>query len=231
MKKVIICQELRLASQRLPRKILEEIGGRPLISIGLEKLQQIALTTQIPVCVAACPADDVIFHWADAYRLSTIERSERSVNGETWDDIYDGWQTAFSGFDAVLFINAVCHPFLSAETITHLCRYSTPDFPWVPVKMERGQVWGRNCSPLLPSDNLINSKTGPAYLRPTHLGLSCPTTALVAANGEAPMPVPLAFAVPPNELIDIDTQEDLDLARIVHAGLVSIGKARRDPRS
>lgn len=231
MNKVIICQELRLSSQRLPKKILEELGGRPLISIGLEKLRTIALGSDIPVCVAAWSGDDEIFQWADAYHLSVIERSERSANGDKWEDIYDGWQVAFSQFDTVLFVNLVCHPFMTIGTIRSLYDQATIcGHPWVTAQVERGQVWAVDRAPLLPSGTLLSSRTGPVYRRPTHVALCCPVADLFYSQ-RVLNPLPMCLGIPKLELFDIDTQEDLDLARLVYAGLVDQGKARRDPRS
>lgn len=225
MNRVIVLQELRLSSERLPRKILEPVEGERLIDRGLRKLRSLAEMTGNAVAVVAWQGDAEVVEAIRNHELPWIPKSEASSKAESWSQQMDGWQRELNGlYDWVLFLNVVCHPFISLDTLTDMItRAQDSSHPWVSVIEERGQVWEGNKA-LLNAASLLSSKTSPHFCRPAHLATACAIADLNETN-RILRPKPQIFQTKLIERIDIDTREDLEFARVVAAGLQA--KSRR----
>ena len=57
-KKTIICIAVRMKSQRLPRKALIDVAGKPFLQHLVERLSQAKMVDQIVVCTSTDPQDD-----------------------------------------------------------------------------------------------------------------------------------------------------------------------------
>ncbi len=222
MSKLVILQELRLCSERLPRKILEVVGRERLIDRGLRKLRSVQERSGIEVRVVCWGGDREITAAIRGHGLAWQPKSESSSRAESWVGQFDGWQHDLTGFDRALFINAVCHPFLTVDSICRMLEFAghSGGYPWVTATMERGQVWSANFAntPLLPTKILLNSKMSPGFFRPNHVAMGCAIEDTMETC-RILNPVPVNFCFDKLELVDIDTEEDLDFARIVADGL------------
>ena len=71
--------QARIGSSRLPRKVLADLGGRPLIAFLLERLQRCDVLDAIVLATTNLPADDELVDLAESLGVNVVRGSERDV--------------------------------------------------------------------------------------------------------------------------------------------------------
>jgi spore coat polysaccharide biosynthesis protein SpsF len=78
---VVATIEARMASRRLPGKVLLPVAGRPLLGVLIERLQAASLLDRVVVATTTQPADDAIVETARAFGADVFRGSEDDVLG------------------------------------------------------------------------------------------------------------------------------------------------------
>lgn len=219
---VVVVQQLRTWSKRVPGKILEMVGGRRLVDIGLEKLKRACRDSGVRFVVAVCHDDVNAFLAAAISNVEVVPISREAAEAESWVGQCDPWVRSIGPPGTwILFSNVVCHPFIRHATICDMIRRATvAERPWISAYAIRGIAWDRNGGPLVQSVDALNTKTAPTILLPAHVGTAA-TIADCLEERRILGPDPEEFNLLLEERIDIDTYEDLRFARIVAAGIKS----------
>ena len=77
--KVVIVVQARNKSTRLPFKVLKDIGGRPLLSFLIERLQRCKEVDEIVIATTLNKEDDSIASLAKNKGLLTVRGSQENV--------------------------------------------------------------------------------------------------------------------------------------------------------
>lgn len=219
MNRVAIVQFARLDSQRVPQKLLEQVGGARLIDRGLSYLRKLGDRTQAVPFVAVHPRDLPLTAAAERYGIRVLTLDDRADRARLWPELIEPFiEFLYDGFDVVWDANLCCRPFLrqcTGEFIVRQCQATKR--PFVGVTRQRGVVWSeRSPSPVIGAGELADTRQNPHYFELGHLAYCWPTWALSLPEAQLaeivqPLEIPLDWA----ERIDIDTPEDLAHARAV----------------
>ena len=77
--RVIASIEARMASSRLPGKVLMDINGRPTLARVVDRLRQVSAVDGVVVATTTAPSDDVVARWAEAEDVAIFRGSEEDV--------------------------------------------------------------------------------------------------------------------------------------------------------
>jgi len=77
--KIVAPIEARMTSTRLPGKVMMEVGGKPLLQILIERLQQSETIDQIVMATTTNPQDDPIAEMCDRIGVACFRGSELNV--------------------------------------------------------------------------------------------------------------------------------------------------------
>lgn len=221
MRKLVIVQCVRLASKRLPRKLLQKVGDKTLLERGLDLLAQAMCNfPTVEVLIGVRETERELVDVIDSYY-----GFERFDLGDAADaDTYAGAIAALpvrrlSDFDWAIDANFCCRPFLRWETVKTLVEAAYSRWhPFTSAIGERGILWDSSGGLLLGAGELADTRHNPQYFRLAHLCYAHP--ALMWNEQElADKTVPFEFPLAPLERIDIDTPADLELARLVERGM------------
>lgn len=211
-----IIQQARLGSSRIPQKLLQKIGDRTLLEIGLSYMEQMREETGCQIFVACPDTDDPIIEACVARQIEVFRMSQSSTCSEAWCDNIRGWGEYLEGFgvDWVWHSNILCHPFLRIETGKEILEIHHPA---VSTVRKRGVVWhGDGIDPHPTAYLLANTKTNPVYQEFAHIACVFPPAYyrlpedLLAYHLK-----PYALNLTALEQIDIDLPDDLEIARHV----------------
>lgn len=86
IRKVAIIQA-RMGSDRLPGKVLEKIGGIPLLEILMTRINQSKLLDEIIVATTLSKKDDILCKWLDDNQVRYFRGSEKNVLKRFYDCI------------------------------------------------------------------------------------------------------------------------------------------------
>ena len=78
-KKVVAIIQTRLTSTRLPKKVLMEIEGKPMILHVLDRLKQVKNLHEIVLAIPDTPTDDPLEEFAKAHNIAYFRGSESNV--------------------------------------------------------------------------------------------------------------------------------------------------------
>lgn len=235
MSRIAIVQFARLASSRIPNKLLQTVNGMPLIERAFRYMsllsskypsrsstegQQSGLAVESWV---ACPeTDKPIIELATRYGIN-VTAYDSNHTGRIWPELirFEPLFTHLSTFDWIIDANIACHPFLtlkSYETILSHLSSSTvyKDYGYVFVLQERDTLWDAEGNYIHNEGYLADTKNNWPYYRPAHIAYCFPSSLLdqserVLANNLEIVPISLTKM----EQIDIDTEEDLLIAKRV----------------
>jgi hypothetical protein len=217
MNRVVILQLARLQSERMPNKPLALVGGERLIDRGLKYMQAMSDMGAKPL-LACHPKDEDLVQAAMMHGVQVVDMPESAVAGETWEECFNpiADEVARHG-DWVFNANFLCRPFLRYQTGWRVVNYlKSTKLPFVCVQRHRGMVWSSSGTPVIGHRCTANTKTNPEYWDLAHIGYGVPAWLLhaddrIVSAACNPYEVDLDFA----EQIDIDTPDDLALARAV----------------
>ena len=77
--RVIASVEARMASSRLPGKVLMDINGRPTLARVVDRLRQVPAIDGVVVATTTAPSDDAVARWAEAEDVAIFRGSEEDV--------------------------------------------------------------------------------------------------------------------------------------------------------
>lgn len=220
MKRICCLVFARLASSRVPNKLLEEVGGQTLLSRGMSYLTHIKLTLPMITPIVCSPDTDQPI--IDACRSHGIEWLKDSSITSSWCSLVKPHVSLLrKRFDWVWDANIFCHPFLRLEAACRIVsEINRRDWPFVVVTEKRGIVWNEHDWPAIGSAELANTTKNPIYREPAHVAYCWPVDRLTWTDRDlAGIAVPVVFKFHWSELIDIDTPEDLEHARAVAGSL------------
>ncbi len=79
MPRIVASIEARMASSRLPGKVLADIGGKPLLTLLLNRLRASRRLDAIVLATSTAPADDALAEWAARNEVAVFRGSEDDV--------------------------------------------------------------------------------------------------------------------------------------------------------
>lgn len=221
MNRVAIVQFARLNSQRLPQKLLEYVGGEPLIDRGLAYLQRLTTSTGAAAFLAVSPRDLPLIAAAKRFGIPMLPLDERADSAHLWPELISPFvEFLYDRFDVVWDANLCCRPFLrqaTGEFIVRQCEATKR--PFVGVTRKRGVVWPEHSpTPVIGAGELADTQRNPHYFELGHLAYCWPTWALTLPEAQlAEIVQPLELHLYWFERIDIDTPDDLAQARAIAA--------------
>ncbi|HSB53061.1 MAG TPA: NTP transferase domain-containing protein [Gemmatimonadales bacterium] len=108
MKSVAIIQA-RLGSRRFPGKVLQDLGGRPVLAHVVERCQAIPGISQVALTIPPLPEDDPLADWADDHGIA-CHRGQFPLAGTEANDCLAAYQAAAYALnaDVVVRVTADC---------------------------------------------------------------------------------------------------------------------------
>jgi len=143
MRNVVIVQA-RMASTRLPGKVLKPVLGKPLLTYQVERLRRVEHADAIVLATTTNDADQVIVNFARAHGLASYRGSERDVLSR-----YHG-AAVEAGADVVIRVTSDCpliDPAVIDEVIATFAQ-SQPDCDYASNTMRRTYPRGMDCEVL-----------------------------------------------------------------------------------
>jgi len=106
----VVIVQARMGSSRLPGKVLLDIGGRPMLERVLSRLAQAKRVNQVVVATSVLPRDDVLAAFCEAQQYQCFRGDQ--------DDVLDRYyQTAKAlGAQTVVRVTSDC-PFIDPEIV------------------------------------------------------------------------------------------------------------------
>lgn len=208
---------VRLQSSRVPRKMIQEIGGKPLCEWALGRLQQAAKDCQVDCGAVICPDEVELMEIATRLEITVLPRTITSAVSNEFETIYEQkWvRPLCDSYDWILVINSSL-PFVPISSYQRFIELAkTAMRPFISAFRYRGYVWDENGKALLEINKPLDTKTSPVYMVPSHCfyGFSSDLFGTPEAYFSLqPVEVPKDIC----HCTDIDTMDDLRMARAIH---------------
>ena len=208
--RVVVIAQARMGSTRLPGKGLVDLAGKPLTERVLERAARSTLADEVVLATTDLPADDELAACVDALGFRVVRGSS--------EDVLDRYARAAEESDAAVIVRITC------------------DCPFV-------EPWLIDRAVTAVTDGEFDYATNP-LVRTDPIGLDVEAftrAALVSAHSESQEPherehvTPFIYQHPtrfrlsnltaphwathPEWRLTVDTAEDLELARLLYAGL------------
>lgn len=78
-KRIVLIVQARMFSQRLPKKVMKEVLGRPLLDYQLERLKRVKNVTKIVLAISEQPEDDSLVDFARLQKVLCFRGSSEDV--------------------------------------------------------------------------------------------------------------------------------------------------------
>ena len=210
-------------SERLPGKNLADLGGIPLVAHAVKA----AMNAERVGRVVIDSDSDEILEVGKAYGAEPLKRPEGMATNSTSGDDLAYWQARNAGSAKVIVQVVPTCPFTRPETIDRAVGMANRMNTVIAVREERLYRWNAVVDYLLidvayaSTDGPPNSRDlSPTVWETTGLYVMATESVLRTHRRFNPRKNPQACVkVSAIEAIDINTQEDLDFARIVYAGM------------
>ncbi|RMD60197.1 acylneuraminate cytidylyltransferase [Candidatus Parcubacteria bacterium] len=135
---IVAIIQARMASSRLPGKVLQNINGRPMLAWVVERAQQARQLTELVVATTTEEDDDVVAQWCAERRVSYYRGAALDVL-----DRYYQTACAFKA-DVVVRLTADC-PFLDPALVDAVVARFVAAFPRLDFATNRlPPPWGRS---------------------------------------------------------------------------------------
>lgn len=217
MKRICIAQCARLGSTRIPNKLLEKIGNKTLLEIGLRKMTDLQSLTGATSLLCVHESETVLIEAANKYGVEVFLREKISVTQENYNLCFAGWKGRLRDrFDWMLDINLLCRPFLNMSTIEKMVQEAhSKEHPFVTVVEKRGILWNFAGRCILGEGETANTRENPKYFELAHVGYGMPISYVGDEYQLTRELRTLVLDLDEEEKIDIDTPEQLEFARKV----------------
>jgi len=120
--KVVIINQARMTSTRLPKKVLKEVLGKPLLEYQIERLRRVKLADQIVVATTINDTDQPIIDLCDRLSIPYYRGSEDDVLSR-----YHGAAIANQA-DVVVRVTSDC-PVIDPQVIDQVIQYYIDAYP------------------------------------------------------------------------------------------------------
>ena len=216
----------RKQSRRCPNKMLRPFAGTTLIEICLEKLNSI---TEYPVFFAVGERDiefqDIAQHYSN---INILQRSQQSVDSD------DNPRLVFESFKQlptpeVCFLNP-CHSFLRVETVLKALQcFTQSNIPSLTsVTRRRGWFYGEDKQALTNLGGNIDTSVSNGLYEVAHAfhlynWRHMFQTGRYWNNTENN---PFLFPIPPEEGLDIDTENDFTMVEALYKSHLHVQKTK-----
>lgn len=207
---------LHLNSRRIPKKVLQLVGGRPLCVYGLEAIAEAAMLTGCPAYCLVCPEEKELFDLVEGVGIIPQVLTAEAANTDDIELIYGRAREEWVGaYDHMIAVNT-CSPFLTVATIVRAVKFarSIEGVKWAAAEeVPTPMLWDDEGDVIMRDDagscNTFRAKR--VYIhRHTMRGLSPVDMTTSGFSGGYVVP----FVIDdPKELMDVDTPFDLDLVR------------------
>jgi spore coat polysaccharide biosynthesis protein SpsF len=114
--KTVVIVQARMASTRLPGKVLKEVLGKPLLEYQIERLRMVKSADQIVVATTLNDEDGAILQYCERLSLPCFRGAEQDVLSR-----YHAAATAFNA-DAVVRVTSDC-PIIDPDIVERVLRY------------------------------------------------------------------------------------------------------------
>lgn len=114
--KVVIINQARMTSTRLPAKVLKQVLSKPLLEYQIERLQRVKLADQIVIATTTNDTDQPIIDLCDRLSVTSYRGSEDDVLAR-----YHGAAIAHQA-DAVVRVTSDC-PIIDPQVIDQVIRF------------------------------------------------------------------------------------------------------------
>jgi spore coat polysaccharide biosynthesis protein SpsF len=136
--KVVIINQARMTSTRLPKKVLKEVLGKPLLEYQIERLRRVKLADEIVVATTINETDQPIIDLCDRLFIPTYRGSEEDVLSR-----YYGVAIAYQA-DIIVRVTSDC-PIIDPKVIDQVIQYyldAYPKYDYVSNCLERSYPRG-----------------------------------------------------------------------------------------
>jgi len=120
--KVVIINQARMTSTRLPKKVMKEVLGKPLLEYQIERLQRVKLADQIVVATTINDTDQLIIDLCDRLSISSYRGSEDDVLAR-----YHGAAIEYQA-DVVVRVTSDC-PVIDPQVIDQVIQFYIDAYP------------------------------------------------------------------------------------------------------
>jgi spore coat polysaccharide biosynthesis protein SpsF len=120
--KVVIINQARMTSTRLPGKVLKEVLGKPLLEYQIERLRRVKLADQIVVATTTNDTDQPIIDLCDRMSIPVYRGSENDVLAR-----YHGAAIAHQA-DVVVRVTSDC-PAIDPQVIDQVIQLYVSEYP------------------------------------------------------------------------------------------------------
>jgi hypothetical protein len=187
-----------------------------LLEGGLRRLRALEEAIGVTALVACCQEDGAIWEAVAAHGLETARITKQAAAANTWADAFGALREPLAHrFDWLIDGNFLCRPFLSVDTIQRIVELArTATRPLVTATLARRLVWNLDGDLIAGSGQTANGVSNPESYVANHLAYVIPAM-MLGNEEEAARAVPVDVKLSPLDRIDIDDQDDLDLARLI----------------
>lgn len=212
--------QARLASERLPRKMLKPFAGSTLLDVMLSKIKHSSRIPRDQFYLAVHEAE--LCEVGRRYGLEIFHRSQRSMRseGRPIKELYEWWDQI--PYEHVVLISA-CAPLLSIETIDRFIdAFLASEHEGLFAVVEKRNYFfsadRRLTSEPPPFDSVMNTK----FVSPLYQAAHCLYAGNLAAIGQgrwmgnfSAEDDPALFVVSEEEAFDIDFELDFQIAESI----------------
>lgn len=215
MKQIALVQFVRMGSKRLPCKPILELGGEPLICRTLRLFNGITSQYDSVHPIVIFPEEDYLIRNHCDKAGVEYYMIKPQQGGRIWPELIQPFMFYLQEYDVVCDINWMCHPFIEWSTINRFIEAADQiPFSWTATIERRNTLWGEDRNCIHGRGELADTSLNPVYLEPAHMIYAWQRYELkLEESSLASKVLPVPFAFQPHELIDIDTESDLALAR------------------
>ena len=120
--KIVIINQARMTSTRLPAKVMKQVLGKPLLEYQIERLKRVKLADQIVVATTINDTDQPIIDLCDRLSINSYRGSEDDVLAR-----YHGAAIAHQA-DAVVRVTSDC-PIIDPQVIDQVIQFYLDEYP------------------------------------------------------------------------------------------------------
>lgn len=226
VRKVAVVLQARMNSTRVPNKMVRGFAGSNLFNIALRTLDQTNIPKEdIFIAIGEKELEGI----ADNYEFQRIGRSQESCDSTNNPNVPDSLKLLYEwyqllqdrGYTHVILVNP-CHPLLRSETIDNFyTKYNNVDLKGLfSVTANKNYYWDEFGEPITDwkGNKLMNSKKVDITYEAAHCLYG---SKLSFINDELWMddnypPRPELFVIDKLEAVDIDTEEDFEIAEVLY---------------